>query len=68
MQVAMNIVQCFKQNLTLVDTAEQKKNFAENPLEYQNYCKQIEDELNKRFRFILNGTPEAKGAKDVRDS
>ncbi|KAG0652128.1 sterigmatocystin biosynthesis monooxygenase stcW [Hyphodiscus hymeniophilus] len=47
----------------LQDTPEQKKNFAENPLEYQNYCKQIEDELNQRFKFILNGTPEAEGAR-----
>jgi hypothetical protein len=48
-----------------VDTSKQHRNFAENPLEYQKYCKQIEDELNQRFKFILNGTPEAEGAKKV---
>lgn len=25
----------------------------------------IESELNVRFKFILNGTPEAEGAKEV---
>lgn len=25
----------------------------------------IESELNQRFKFILKGTPEAEGAKDV---
>lgn len=52
-------------DLTHADTPEQKKKFAENPLEYQNYCKQIEDELNQRFKFILNKTPEAEGAIKV---
>ncbi|KIW87177.1 uncharacterized protein Z519_12288 [Cladophialophora bantiana CBS 173.52] len=42
---------------------EQKKRWRENPLEYQAYCKEIENELNQRFKFILNGTPEAIEAK-----
>ncbi|KAK2762350.1 hypothetical protein FQN54_001360 [Arachnomyces sp. PD_36] len=45
-------------------TAEQKKAFRENPLEYLNYSKEIENELNQRFKFILNGTPEALGARE----
>lgn len=49
--------------MCVIDSPEQKRYFAENPLGYQNYCKQIEDELNQRFKFILNGTPEAEGAK-----
>lgn len=50
----------------LADSAEQKKHFAENPGAYVKYCKEIEDELNQRFKFILNGTPEAEEAKEVR--
>ncbi|KAL1969601.1 hypothetical protein VTN77DRAFT_8154 [Rasamsonia byssochlamydoides] len=44
-------------------TEEQKTYWAENYLEYLKYCKEIEDELNQRFKFILNGTPEAGEAK-----
>lgn len=43
---------------------QQKRNFAENLPEYVAYTKEIEDELNQRFKFILNGTPEAKEAKE----
>ncbi|KAL2831026.1 steroid monooxygenase [Aspergillus pseudoustus] len=42
---------------------EQKQYWAENPLEYQDYCKNIESELNQRFKFILNGSPAAEEAK-----
>jgi hypothetical protein len=51
--------------LKVIDSSEQKNHFAENPIAYQHYCKQIESELNQRFKFILNGTPEAEGAKKV---
>jgi cob(I)alamin adenosyltransferase len=59
--------QCTTQDLTLdvADTTEQKQHFAENPIDYLKYCKEIEDELNQRFKFILNGTPEAAQAKEV---
>ncbi|EXJ66857.1 uncharacterized protein A1O5_10052 [Cladophialophora psammophila CBS 110553] len=43
---------------------EQKHKFAENFPEYVVYTKEIEDELNQRFKFILNGTPEAREAKE----
>lgn len=46
-------------------TPEQKQDFAERYLEYQDYCKAIENELNQRFKFILNGTPEAAESKQV---
>ena len=43
---------------------KQKRKFAENLPEYVRYTKEIEDELNQRFKFILNGTPEAREAKE----
>lgn len=45
-------------------TEKQKREFAENLPEYVKLTKDIEDELNQRFKFILNGTPEAKEAID----
>lgn len=45
------------------DSDEQKRHWAEHPLEYQDYCKDIESELNQRFKFILNGSPAAEEAK-----
>ncbi|OQV06871.1 hypothetical protein CLAIMM_11386 [Cladophialophora immunda] len=45
-------------------TAEQRQRFAENPELYLKYSKMIESELNKRFKFILNGTPDAIEAKE----
>ncbi|KAL6248698.1 hypothetical protein RBB50_004953 [Rhinocladiella similis] len=46
------------------DTDKQKRGFAENFLDYVAYTKAIEDELNQRFKFILNGTPEAQEAME----
>ena len=48
-----------------VDTPEQQKAFAENPDLFLKYSKMIESELNVRFKFILNGTQEAEGAREV---
>lgn len=45
------------------DPEEQKRYWGEHPLEYQDYCKGIETELNQRFKFILNGSPAAEDAK-----
>jgi hypothetical protein len=50
----------------LLDTEQQKKRFEENPAEYVAYCKEIEDELNQRFKLILKDTPEAVAARVVR--
>jgi hypothetical protein len=49
----------------LIDTEKQKKRFEEHPEEYAAYCKEIEDELNTRFKLILKGTPEALAAREV---
>lgn len=50
---------------------EQKKRFAEDPKHSLKYRKMMESELNQRFRFIVQGTPEQKAAleyarKDMR--
>ncbi|RVX67654.1 hypothetical protein B0A52_08183 [Exophiala mesophila] len=45
-------------------TEEQKKRFADKPDLFLKYSKMIESELNVRFKFILNGTPEAEGARE----
>ncbi len=51
--------------IQITDTPEQQKRFADNPQLFLKYSKMIESELNVRFKFILNGTPEAEGAKEV---
>jgi hypothetical protein len=51
-----------------LDSEEQKQHWAANPREHQRYCKAIEDELNQRFKFILNGSPEAEKAKEFATS
>ncbi|KAK7214878.1 hypothetical protein V2G26_002881 [Clonostachys chloroleuca] len=38
---------------------EQKQKFKEDPTSFLKYCKEIESELNQRFKFILNGTAES---------
>lgn len=43
-----------------------KERFASDPEYYLRYCKSIESELNVRFKLILNDTPEATHAKQVR--
>jgi cation diffusion facilitator CzcD-associated flavoprotein CzcO len=45
-------------------TDKQKKIFEEDPELFKRYSKMIESELNVRFKFILNGTPEAQAAKE----
>lgn len=46
-----------------VYTKEQHELFHE-PDRYLRYCKMIEDELNQRFSFILNGSPAQKQARE----
>ncbi|GIZ39954.1 hypothetical protein CKM354_000331300 [Cercospora kikuchii] len=43
---------------------EAKERFRQDPTYYQKYCKAIESELNVRFKLIMNGSPEAKAAKE----
>lgn len=47
------------------DSEEQKRIFREDPKKYLLYRKNIESELNTRFRFILNGSPEQHAARKV---
>lgn len=44
-------------------TPEQMKYLEENPKKYLEYRKQIENELNQRFKFIIKGSQEAKDAR-----
>jgi cation diffusion facilitator CzcD-associated flavoprotein CzcO len=46
------------------DSDEQKEFLRTHPDEYLAYRKMIEHEINTRFHLILNGTPEAKEARD----
>jgi hypothetical protein len=46
------------------DTPEQIQFLKENPKKYLEYRKQIENELNQRFKFIIRGSPEAAAARD----
>ncbi|KAK4906175.1 hypothetical protein LTR66_017741 [Elasticomyces elasticus] len=45
-------------------TKAQKEQFTKNPDLFLKYSKMIESELNQRFKFILQGSEEAKIAKD----
>ncbi|THX76756.1 steroid monooxygenase [Aureobasidium pullulans] len=42
---------------------EQKNIFQNDPVKYLKYRKNIESELNVRFKFILNGSPEQAAAR-----
>jgi hypothetical protein len=48
----------------VTDTPEQLKYLEENPKKYLEYRKQIENELNQRFRFIFRGSKEAGDARE----
>ncbi|KAA8624375.1 cyclohexanone monooxygenase [Pyrenophora tritici-repentis] len=43
---------------------EQLKYLSNNPQKYLEYRKQIENELNQRFKFIIKGSPEARLARE----
>lgn len=43
---------------------EQLRYLEKNPEKYLEYRKQIENELNKRFKFIIKGSPESKVARE----
>ncbi|KAF7188787.1 FAD-binding monooxygenase moxY [Pseudocercospora fuligena] len=45
-------------------TEEQRKFLEENPKKYMEYRKQVENELNQRFKFIIKGSEEAKAARE----
>ncbi|EME45831.1 hypothetical protein DOTSEDRAFT_171457 [Dothistroma septosporum NZE10] len=45
-------------------TPEQMAYLGKNPKDYLKYRKQVENELNQRFKFIIKGSSEAKAARD----
>ncbi|EAT91512.1 hypothetical protein HBH56_006880 [Parastagonospora nodorum] len=47
---------------------EQLKFLEQNPKKYLEYRKQIENELNQRFKFIIKASNEARLARDYADS
>lgn len=49
-------------------TDAQKKYLEENPKKYLEYRKQLENELNMRFKFIIKGSPEAKAARKAAEA
>ena len=46
------------------DTPEQQRYLSENPEKYLEYRKQVENELNQRFKFIIKGSEAANQARD----
>ncbi|KAL6711639.1 hypothetical protein ACN47E_004573 [Coniothyrium glycines] len=46
---------------------EQLKFLEQNPKKYLEYRKQIENELNQRFKFIIKGSQEANSAREYAD-
>jgi hypothetical protein len=46
-------------NRFLVDTEEQKAEFAKDPVKYHRYHKTVEKSLNGRFRTLLRDTAES---------
>jgi cation diffusion facilitator CzcD-associated flavoprotein CzcO len=53
---------------TYVDSDEQLKFLEQNPKKYLEYRKQIENELNQRFKFIIKASNEARLAREYADS
>jgi cation diffusion facilitator CzcD-associated flavoprotein CzcO len=47
----------------ITDTKEQHEYLKQNPKKYLEYRKQIENELNQRFRFIIKGSQEFNDAR-----
>lgn len=45
-------------------TKEQHEFLQNNPKSYMEYRKQVENELNQRFKFIIKGSQEAKAARE----
>lgn len=49
---------------TWLDSAEQHQFLRDHPEKYLEYRKQIENELNQRFKFIIKGSDEANKARE----
>ncbi|KAL2395806.1 FAD-binding monooxygenase tazF [Exophiala dermatitidis] len=56
-----------KDGANFIYSEEQRKLF-EDPDEYLAYCKMIEEELNQRFGFIINGSPAQKQAREFSEN
>jgi cation diffusion facilitator CzcD-associated flavoprotein CzcO len=54
--------------LTPIDSEEQLKFLQDNPKKYLEYRKQIENELNQRFKFIMKGSDAARVAREYADT
>ncbi|KAF1816732.1 FAD/NAD(P)-binding domain-containing protein [Eremomyces bilateralis CBS 781.70] len=57
-----------KDGLNFAYTQKQKDYLRDHPEKYMEYRKQIENELNQRFKFIIKGTDEAKMAREYATS
>lgn len=53
-----------KDGVNFAYTPEQIEYLKQNPKKYLEYRKQVENELNQRFKFILKGSQEAKDARE----
>ncbi|KAF9892982.1 hypothetical protein FE257_012393 [Aspergillus nanangensis] len=49
-------------------SAETKRQFRDDPELYLRYCKAIESELNVRVRFVINGSAEAREAREYSEA
>lgn len=52
------------ENSPFADSEQQLDYLKKNPTKYLEYRKQIENELNQRFKFIIKGSDEARAARD----
>jgi hypothetical protein len=50
--------------MKVADSQEQLDYLEKNPKKYLEYRKQIENELNQRFKFIIKGSDEAVAARE----
>jgi hypothetical protein len=50
--------------MKVADSQEQLDYLKKNPKKYLEYRKQIENELNQRFKFIIKGSDEAVAARE----
>jgi hypothetical protein len=48
------------------DTPEQQAEWVRDPKGYLDLCKRVENDINAKFKLLLNDTPQAKMAKEVR--
>lgn len=53
-----------KQGENFYYTKETQQRFRDDPEFYLSYCKAIESELNVRFKFYINGSADAKEARE----